>query len=348
MTIALSSTPLQHLISVPQHAASAEKAAPQAIEQSEVKAAPRSQLQALHQQLQALTEQGKSLHQQWQVLSRDVLQGKPLTPRAAQQLEDTKAERQLSLHSLQSLMPNSLPPLAYERVQLALEEFTANAWPRFDNDPSSSWGINDSIGDAIGDISDGYLGVYENAVDAYIAFYAAFSEILAQLEGLISGATDGQSVTVDAAKLERLLHELIDKFFPASGVPGENSVLFPPQDGDGAVTGGTEADAKKWAEEMGLDPSCVRKLANGSYVVTVDIGPIKEMIDNLPDNGSISSTDFQIWKAGFDAMDEKMKNTLQTLTQKYSNAQSMTDNLIKVLSSTISSLLETDKAFLQI
>ena len=344
MTIALSSTPLQHLISVPQDAASAEKAAPQAIEQSEVKAAPRSQLQALHQQLQALTEQGKSLHQQLKTLSRDALQGKPLTPRAAQQLEDTKAERQLSLHSL---MPNSLPPLAYERVQLALEEFTANAWPGFDDDPSSSWGINDSIGDAIGEINDGYLGVYENAVDAYIAFYAAFSEILAALDTLISGGTDGQTVIVDAQGLKNKLQALIDKFFSKSGVPGENAVLFPPQDGDGAVTGGTEADAKKWAEEMGLDPSCVRKLDDGTYVVTVDLGPIQEMIKNLP-NTHVTATDFQIWKAGFDSMDEKMKNTLQTLTQKYSNAQSMTDNLIKVLSATISSLLETDKAFLQI
>ncbi|MBY0443599.1 MAG: IpaD/SipD/SspD family type III secretion system needle tip protein, partial [Burkholderiales bacterium] len=271
MTIALSSTPLQHLISVPQHAASAEKAAPQAIEQSEVKAAPRSQLQALHQQLQALTEQGKSLHQQLKTLSRDALQGKPLTPRAAQQLEDTKAERQLSLHSLQSLMPNSLPPLAYERVQLALEEFTANAWPGFDNDPSSSWGINDSIGNAIGDINDGYLGVYENAVDAYIAFYGAFSDILALLADLISGASDGQTVTVDVAKLKELLQGLKNKFFPG-GFPGENSVLFPPQDGDGEVKGGTKADAEKWAKEMGLDPSCVKQNRDGSYVVTIDIG----------------------------------------------------------------------------
>ncbi|MGL4930513.1 MAG: IpaD/SipD/SspD family type III secretion system needle tip protein, partial [Plesiomonas sp.] len=36
-----------------------------------------------------------------------------------------------------------------------------------------------------------------------------------------------------------------------------------------------------------------------------------------------------------------------TLTQKYSNANSLFDNLVKVLSSTISSCTETCKSFLQ-
>ncbi|EFW2538214.1 IpaD/SipD/SspD family type III secretion system needle tip protein, partial [Shigella flexneri] len=44
--------------------------------------------------------------------------------------------------------------------------------------------------------------------------------------------------------------------------------------------------------------------------------------------------------------DETMKNNLQTLVQKYSNANSIFDNLVKVLSSTISSCTDTDKLFL--
>ncbi|STQ90231.1 type III secretion system needle tip protein SctA [Iodobacter fluviatilis] len=355
MTSPLSSTPLQHLIPVPQYAASAAKAAPEAIELSEAKAAPSSQLQVLQQQLQTLMQQGQSLHHQQQALSRDVLQGKPLTPRANQQLEDTKAERQLSLHTFQSLMlANILPPLAHERsLQLALETAGAKQSPRFvEDDPTSSWTINDNISDAIGDIQDGYLGVYENAVDRYIAFYAEFSKILAALEKLINGSADGQSVNVSMRELGRQLTALKESFFPG-GQAGENSVLFPPQNGDGIVEGASKGEADQWAKEMGLDPSCVKEAPSGSgkYVVTIDIGPIDQMISNLAqgsDPVKMTSTDFQIWKAGFDSMDEKMKNTLQTLTQKYSNAQSMTDNLIKVLSSTISSLLETDKAFLQI
>jgi invasin D len=355
MTSPLSSTPLQHLIAVPKYAASDTKAAPEAIELGEAKAAPRSQLQQLQQQLQTLKQQGQSLHQQQQALSRDVLQGKPLASRATQQLEDTKAERQLSLHTFQSLMlANILPPLANERsLQPALETASAKQWPGFvEDDPTSSWTMNDNIADAIGDIQDNYLGVYENAVDNYIAFYAEFSKILAALEKLINGSADGQSVNVSMRKLQGQLEALKRQFFPG-GQPGENAVLFPPKNDAGAVVGASEDEAKKWAAEMGLDPSCVKEAPplSGKYVVTIDIDPINQMINNLvtgTDPVKMTSTDFQIWKAGFDSMDEKMKNTLQTLTQKYSNAQSMTDNLIKVLSSTISSLLETDKAFLQI
>ncbi len=56
---------------------------------------------------------------------------------------------------------------------------------------------------------------------------------------------------------------------------------------------------------------------------------------------------YQAWQSGFKAQEENLKTTLQTLTQKYSNANSLYDNLVKVLSSTISSSLETAKSFLQ-
>ncbi|VEA75394.1 cell invasion protein SipD [Salmonella enterica subsp. arizonae] len=56
---------------------------------------------------------------------------------------------------------------------------------------------------------------------------------------------------------------------------------------------------------------------------------------------------YQAWQAGFKAQEENLKTTLQTLTQKYSNSNSLYDNLVKVLSSTISSSLETAKSFLQ-
>ena len=56
---------------------------------------------------------------------------------------------------------------------------------------------------------------------------------------------------------------------------------------------------------------------------------------------------YQAWQSGFKAQEENMKTTLQTLTQKYSNANSLYDNLVKVLSSTISSCMEAAKSFLQ-
>ncbi|MGK2888107.1 MAG: IpaD/SipD/SspD family type III secretion system needle tip protein [Candidatus Malihini olakiniferum] len=42
---------------------------------------------------------------------------------------------------------------------------------------------------------------------------------------------------------------------------------------------------------------------------------------------------------------DRIQNYMQTLTQKFANAYSTFKNLVKLLSSTISSLLECDKKF---
>lgn len=99
--------------------------------------------------------------------------------------------------------------------------------------------------------------------------------------------------------------------------------------------------------------SCVQKAADGNWVVVVDMTPIDTMIRDVGALGSgteleLDNAKFQAWQSGFKAQEENLKNTLQTLTQKYSNANSLFDNLVKVLSSTISSCLETAKSFLQI
>ncbi|MDH0340474.1 type III secretion system needle tip protein SctA [Chromobacterium haemolyticum] len=199
------------------------------------------------------------------------------------------------------------------------------------------------ISESIGNIKDGYLGVYENVVGKYIEFYQEFSDILSQMAGWISSNDKGDKVTLSAGKLYAALKALKEKY--------QNTVLFP--------TSGTttEAEAKKWAKELGLPESCVQKKGDG-YVVVIDTGPVQKMMDALkglnplvelfPDTKvEMDNAKFQAWQSGFKAQEESLKNTLQTLTQKYSNANSLFDNLVKVLSSTISSCTETAKSFLQ-
>ncbi|EGK0756809.1 IpaD/SipD/SspD family type III secretion system needle tip protein, partial [Salmonella enterica] len=91
------------------------------------------------------------------------------------------------------------------------------------------------------------------------------------------------------------------------------------------------------------------------YVVTVDLAPLRKMVQDIGGLGKpgsdskleMDNAKYQAWQSGFKAQEENLKTTLQTLTQKYSNANSLYDNLVKVLSSTISSSLETAKSFLQ-
>ncbi|WP_158248654.1 type III secretion system needle tip protein SctA [Chromobacterium sinusclupearum] len=203
----------------------------------------------------------------------------------------------------------------------------------------------------IGDINKDYLGVYENVVGQYTAFYQAFSEILAKMGGWITPGGSSNTVKLDVNALKSALQQLKDKF----SLPNKEAILFPAADSNGNVTGATQEKAEEWADELGLPRSCVKRLADGSYVVVIDMAPVNTMIDELGKLGTpggdgkleLDNAKFQAWQSGFKSQEENLKNTLQTLTQKYSNANSLFDNLVKVLSSTISSCLETCKAFLQ-
>ncbi|MCS3802978.1 invasin D [Chromobacterium alkanivorans] len=205
------------------------------------------------------------------------------------------------------------------------------------------------ISDSIGNIKNGYLGVYENVVGKYIEFYQEFSDILAKMAGWISSNDKGDKVTLNVGDLYAELKTLKEKY--------ENTELF-------ASTADTpekaKEEAEKWAAELGLPKECVKEQPkdSGRYVVVIDTGPVDKMMkaleglagNKVPSQGQkveMDNAKFQSWQSGFKAQEENLKNTLQTLTQKYSNANSLFDNLVKVLSSTISSCTETAKSFLQ-
>ncbi|KAB7715311.1 IpaD/SipD/SspD family type III secretion system needle tip protein [Plesiomonas shigelloides] len=213
----------------------------------------------------------------------------------------------------------------------------------------------EKIAHAIGQIGEEYLEVYENVVGKYTEFYTDFSDILSQMGGWISpGGKDGNQVKLNVKSLLDALNALQTAYT----LPKQSAVLFPSQTGGNGITGVSDRKvAEQWAEELGLPKSCVidSDPPNGKFVVVVDLTPINAMIRDLdalgkPDdlgNVELDNAKFQAWQAGFKAQEENLKNTLQTLTQKYSSANSLYDNLVKVLSSTISSCLETAKSFLQ-
>ncbi|MGL5103432.1 MAG: type III secretion system needle tip protein SctA [Plesiomonas sp.] len=249
-------------------------------------------------------------------------------------LQTARDDRKININSLsrelQGLSAIELPLADSSRLALQQE---LQALPRTRISPNEgnedSQMISDSelwdqIAEDIGNINDNYLGVYEDVVALYTEFYQAFSEILSQMGGWITPGSDGNSVTFDSAALKVALEQLVADF--------EDQPLF----------SGTPEEALAWAEELGLPESCV---VGGE--VFIDMTPIQNMIDHLPPSGEIDNAAFQAWQSGFKAQEENLKNTLQTLTQKYSNANSLFDNLVKVLSSTISSCTETCKSFLQ-
>ncbi|MHC3250077.1 type III secretion system needle tip protein SctA, partial [Salmonella enterica] len=187
---------------------------------------------------------------------------------------------------------------------------------------------------------------YENVVAVYTDFYQAFSDILSKMGGWLSPGKDGNTVKLNVDALKSEIRSLVNKYNQVT----KNTILFPSQTGSG-VTTTTRAEAEQWIKELNLPDSCLKASGSG-YVVLVDTGPLNKMITDLNGIGSgsdleLDNAKYQAWQSGFKAQEENLKTTLQTLTQKYSNANSLYDNLVKVLSSTISSSLETAKSFLQ-
>lgn len=208
----------------------------------------------------------------------------------------------------------------------------------------------EKISKSVGQIGEDYLGIYENVVGNYTDFYTAYSDILSQMGGWISPGEDGNKVKLDIDKLQAALEKLETDY----SLPNKGAVLFPTQSDNGGITGMDIDTAKQWAKELGLPDSCVKSSPDGKYVVVIDLIPVVAMIRDVKALRwhdllvlELDNAKFQAWQSGFKAQEENLKNTLQTLTQKYSNANSLYDNLVKVLSSTISSCLETAKSFLQ-
>lgn len=62
---------------------------------------------------------------------------------------------------------------------------------------------------------------------------------------------------------------------------------------------------------------------------------------------NISQTEFDLFKKSLDSLEKKINNNLDELSKKYSSANSNYDNFVKIVSSTMNTLLEMAKGFLR-
>ncbi len=61
----------------------------------------------------------------------------------------------------------------------------------------------------------------------------------------------------------------------------------------------------------------------------------------------ILQTEFDLFKKSLDALEKKMNTNLDELSKKYSSANSNYDNFVKIVSSSMNTLLEMAKGFLR-
>ncbi|WP_191628864.1 IpaD/SipD/SspD family type III secretion system needle tip protein [Pandoraea terrae] len=195
------------------------------------------------------------------------------------------------------------------------------------------------IAEIIGEIKKKYLDIYEQASKNALEFNDELNKITAELNKLISVNDKGDKVTLKVAELKAKLEELKKKF----SLPNPAGVLFPSPGRDGAIDGATKEEAEQWLKELGLPQSSLKEFPEGSgkYVVTLDLGPLDSMISGLPSKEELNPIELDTWKTGFLGQDNAFKTKLQTLTQKYTTANALYDNMTKVLSGAIAACKDT-------
>lgn len=182
-------------------------------------------------------------------------------------------------------------------------------------------------------IGGSYLNVHQNIVRKYSAFFDRFnSAITSKLQQWMKAVNEGKDIELDVGELKKALQDLM-------------------ADLDGELFNGSEADARKWCESLGLPESCLRENTDGTWSVMIDLSPFEQMIKDLDsfdldEHGKVvlDSASFQAWQSGFNAQTDRLKNKLQEFTQKYSSANSTYDNFIKVLSNHINQFADMLKA----
>lgn len=226
--------------------------------------------------------------------------------------------------------------------ELSSEPVPAEIVDAFDAVINSSGDFFDKLLELIDLIKNGYLAGYEHLIKAYSDFFADFNkDITAMMKDWIEGANDGKEVKLNAGQIRLALQALIKKY----SHPNPASVLFPAPGMDGA----TKEEADNWRKALGLPESCLKQNADGTFCVVMDMGPLTIMMNSLPPGVYWITWDtakFQAWQTGFNAQEERLKNMLQSFTQKYSNANSYHDNFNKTLSSHLNQFADMLKAML--
>jgi len=218
--------------------------------------------------------------------------------------------------------------------QSALASIAPSADDKNNISASEGWGL---MANKIEAMDKEYIKVYENILERYTAMFGEFGELMGAITGYLDVQTDDKTGVQNFIFDEKALgaiKDLVAKFEGAAGT------LVP-------VNGGsvTQAEAIKWAEQLGLDPSkCVQRSGNG-YCVKMDISSLTDIVKNMPSSqAKLSTFEYQSWRSGYDAQGDRLKTAIQTLTTKYSSANGNFESLTKLLSSMINTMGDLLKA----
>lgn len=207
------------------------------------------------------------------------------------------------------------------------------------------------IAELMNNANDKYLKNYEYAVGKQAEYWKKITQFQKALSDCVSTKKD--KVVVDVPRLRTVWHDL--------GMDRQATQLYPGPDENGVLPflegKAGKKEAYMWAADFGPGVEVIKISSpkGGKYYVSISSSEreaIKELIwyNDEPGKGDpveMSTTNYQAWLTSMNSQVENIKTNSQTLTTKYSSANSLYDSLIKLLTATVTTLFDSCKEYLR-
>ncbi|MDL4914961.1 MAG: IpaD/SipD/SspD family type III secretion system needle tip protein [Enterobacterales bacterium endosymbiont of Blomia tropicalis] len=201
-------------------------------------------------------------------------------------------------------------------------------------DSLSSWEIYADVVKKLNTLQSDYMDIYSEVTEKYQQFMSEFNQLKTKMSDLITAGKD--EVTISRGSISELLTDFRDKW-------KTKTILLKVDN---------EEVAKYWKEQLGLDYQ--REDQGGSFVFFVNTSPVEDMLVALWERPnttdvtiSVSMAAFNEWQNTINSANSTVESDTQVVSQKYSQANTLFNNLAKILSSTMDALYQADKEFLR-
>ncbi len=190
----------------------------------------------------------------------------------------------------------------------------------------------DEISRLIGRLDVEWISKYSGVLAGYAAFFEKLAKAMHLFTDAIKGPDKDGKIEVDFYKLRKELLALKRQITNAGFGP-----VF-----------ATEAEALAFLAELDVQGLVVTKRPDGTYQVGVDPALLQSLIDVFPRKTAyLSPEQMSALNANRETWLERFNHINRALPEKYQRQLQMWDMLVKILSSTIDSVTEADRAFVQ-
>lgn len=195
----------------------------------------------------------------------------------------------------------------------------------------------ESIAATIASIKTNYVDFYSSLMLQYADFYQAYTDLQSKAASAVSEGKDGNYIKWDNSVMDSAFKEFEEKIASLNN----NLGTVPRWD--------QLSDTERQQMADTLKPAFAVDMSTGK--ITFDQSALSACPKN-PSGGSgsgksdVDMASYNAWLAAFNSMGNTFQSNMQAFSQRYTQANSTFDNLNKVLSSSITALLECAKAFL--